>query len=259
MWYINKTMKIRIVLAVILTVILGLFSAAAYADSQFFALEPTDSGKTWEGANPYARNIFWDFSTNPASTTDQAYYGTWDNDLVKGPLVKAGDSVAFSNSDVKFFGNKIEVESGKSGYATFNIGNLALSPNNFSKYFWLEMDVDLKRQGTVAVTLTGTGASVIDSWANQGAGQSGNTWTWSFGDNSGLTKTVNAWFKLDPFASAESLKIDFVGGSHSSAHAYIDNLHIATTPEPISAALFITGAAIMALKKRRKLQLASAA
>ena len=173
--------------------------------------------------------------------------------------VKAGDSVTRTTTAIDVSGGKFGLNvNNSSGSATFNIGNLNLAPNdNFAKYFWLEMDVDLLKENfSVAVTLTPTGANVIESafWTEGTAvtGLTGteNTYTWDFGDGNGEIKRANAWFKLDQFASAEALKFDFVTPTSSGAHALIDNLHIATNPEPVAAALFGLGGAMMALRRR---------
>lgn len=257
--------KVFVILATLIFV--GVIAGIAYADTAHFTLEPTASGQTWQGVNApgdgagdhYGRNIFWDFSDdplgsgNPGPLPDAAFYGVIDRGA-DGPTVKLLDSVTRSNSDVKLNAGRYGLkDKNKSGYATFNIGNLDLAPsNNFAKYFYLEMDLNvLKLDSYVQVSLTGTGASVVDSWANGGATQSGNTWKWLRGATD-LTGTVNAWFMLDKFASAEALKIDFFTPNTDGAKAQIDNLHIASTPEPISAALFLLGGGALAVRQYRK-------
>lgn len=233
---------------VLLTIFIAL-ATSSYADTAAFTKEPSAWAPEWDGSsNPYSRNIFWDFSKNPTAhgggqgSKDAAYYGTNDT-----AALRADDYVAKTN-DVK---RKEEAfglfKNNQDGVAIFNIANLA---GTGIKYFWLEMDINIKNTASyISAFLLPTGGSVIDSWGT------GDTLTWS-GTDTGLAGTVNAWFKIDPFSSAESLVLNF-HSEGTGSYAYVDNVHIATTPEPISAALFITGAVVMALRRRRNLRMAA--
>jgi len=223
--------------------------AARVPDSPYYHLEPTAAPAPviWQGVNSplpegdhYARNIFWNFND---STLPSHYFGVLDNTL------KSRDT--YTGNAMRPPGRLGLIGQGDR-YATFGIADLDLGAGNTSpKYFWLEMDATLHKAGsTISVTLSGAGASLTDSWANQGATRTGDTWTWAFGNNGTETRTVNAWFAFDSFPSAESLRIAFHGSSPGSS-AVIDNLHVSTTPEPVSSALFVTGAGLLALRRRR--------
>lgn len=229
----------------------GALAASAYADSRFFSLEPSSGAPEWDGsANPYSRNIFWDFSKNPANSglgqgsEDAVYYGTNDS-----AALWADDYVA-RTGDVKRKDEAYGVfKKNQEGTAVFHIANLASS--SAVKYFWLEMDINIKKAASyISAYLLPEGGSVTGSWGT------GSALTW-YGTTGGLSETVNAWFKIEPFSSAENLFLAFHSQGNGS-HAFVDNVHIATTPEPIAAALFISGAAVMALKKRRQIRSAIA-
>jgi len=274
-------MKKAILLTLVLFWSIGPASQFSYADTSGFAIRPEDSGQVWQGVygttpHHYGRNSFYNF--NSSSGTPTHYYGFVDYAYPAGTF--PGDAftkdpaVSFASiSNSTRLGLDGTASGKQSGSATFSVGNLDLASKDFPKYFYLEMDVTLRdgnassdQRSSVSVSLAGTNALVVDSWAGTQGGigsgvldaanapvRSGNTWTWAFGTASTQTRTVNAWFKLDQFASAETLTIDFVGGKGStSGRAYLDNLHIATTPEPVSAALFLTGAGLMALRRCRR-------
>ena len=220
------------------------------ADTAAFTKEPSLWAPEWDGSSsPYSRNIFWDFSSNPSAPSpggqgskDATYFGINDT-----AALKANDSVATTskviwNNSSKALGI---FQDNRHGVAMFNIANLV---STGVKYFWLEMDINIKKTASYisADLLTAGGGSVVDSWGT------GDTLTWS-GTDCGLANKVNAWFKINPFSSAESLQLTF-HSEGSGSHAFVDNVHIATTPEPISAALFLTGAAVMAFRRRKNLR-----
>lgn len=239
--------KTTVNLFVFLTIFIAL-ATSSYADTAAFTKEPSAWAPEWVGSSPYSRNIFWDFSKNPTAhgggqgSKDAAYYGTNDS-----AALRAADYVA-KTSDVKRKDEAFGVfKKNQDGIAIFHIANLA---GTGIKYFWLEMDINIKKTSSyITAALLPIGGSVVNSWGT------GDTLTWS-GTNAGLSNTVNAWFKIDPFSSAENLALTF-HSQGASSYAYVDNVHIATTPEPISAALFITGAVVMALRRRRNLRMSA--
>lgn len=229
-------------LLILIILITGIgFATEALAisvDHSYFTNPPETSGHEWEGTYPYGRNIYWDFETNPTTHPATGYYGTLDNAL------KSGDSVRFTG-DVGWAPiiEKVGVISlcgDASGSAIFHINNLNI--NYPKKFFWLEMNVCTFADplckdsfATVTQSLSAPGSTITSSWSS--------------GTGDGLR---NAWFKIEPFSSSEDLTINFASKGFLS-YAAISDLHIAASPEPIGAALFVIGAGALGfIKYRRK-------
>ena len=223
------------------------------ADTATFTKEPSTWAPEWDGSSsPYSRNIFWDFSKNPSAPSpggkgskDATYFGINDTTELKDNDSVATTSKVIWNSSSKALGI---FQNDRHGVAMFNIANLV---STGVKHFWLEMDINIKKTASyISADMLTAGGSVVDSWGTY------DTLIWS-GTDTGLANTVNAWFKINPFSTAESLQLTF-HSEGSGSYAYVDNVHIATTPEPISAALFLTGAAVMAFRRRRNLRAVAA-
>lgn len=204
---------------------------AVPVDNSHFTNPPETNAKVWDYSYPYYRNIYWDFSTDPTTNPATGYYGA------KDALLKSSDFVSFTGAvGYDSANHRIGAFEG-SGTAVFHLANL---PNNGShQYLWLEMNVYTSTPGegknvdpSVTVPL---GYNVTDS---TGTGKL-------------TTGLHDVWFKIEPAPTSEDLVLSFAANGNNK-YAYVDNLHVAATPEPIGAALFVIGAGALGIIKNRR-------
>ncbi len=278
------------------TIVFAGLAHATGVDSQTFGLNPTIVNTTgtghgttyvWPSAystnGNYARNVYWNFNVDPFVTLpcssncnpDATYYGSKDAALKSSDTFSDTGSVGYSGSGATGKIGYIASGNNQSGTAvySFNASTLKDVNNSDMLYIWAEINVTTTGSSSNNVSFsgltkqTGDAITIESSEIFSGSGGSplaqSNSGLFSF-NMTGTAATYDAYFAVKDTASTitdlgqDALTLTFSTGNGSGqGSAFVNSLHVAMTPEPISVALFATGIAVLFLRRRKMgLQLA---
>ena len=260
----------------ILSVFLGSFMSVGSAHAEFsdqanFNLDPTtvlkNSGKfawpsNYNNTNGYPVNIYFDFNQNPFSASGSLPYNA-QNMNFGTPL-----NPVFTNTKtgaVKWFNpptpqpypdTRIGInQHNESGSAIFSFDPQTVEGQGKVVDIWAEITVTTTGNSNNYVTFAGlSNVKSSEIFSNNGTLLDKDSSGLFSYDMTGDYVTYDALFVLKNPGSTEDLDLDFNTGN---GKAFVNDMHIAMTPEPVSMALFAVGTAVLFFfKRRRGLQLA---
>lgn len=218
-----------------------------------FELPPEANAPAWQTSFPYQRNIDWDFSSDPR-TSSPHYEGYDDPYLYESDYVEFTGAVtwyASAPSDgAENYNGVIGIDNRSgtqvlSGTAVFRMDNWDREPadGGWIKHIWEEVDVawsevyDIEQKVVVP-----TGYDIVwqDVW---------ESWPWQIDADRDIWR-IAAWIKILPNPPWEEKVYEFT--VEPGEFAFIDRLHIATecVPEPATIALLALGAAVLLIRRR---------
>ena len=229
--------KIFVVIFIAAMMILATGTAMATPDTttdssgnNTFWYEPSTYAPEWQGPNPYGRNIYWNFSTNPTLGTDAEYFGD-DLSLRPGTSVAFGGSTHYDSTGT-WIGLK---DKSKTGTATFTINNYP-GNLNYDQYAWVEFNYTTNHGGALAYSLSAPDGTIIG----------GPT---TYDRTGGL---FDVWYKIKPFPTSMILTFNFSTTGEGGSNVHLGDVHFASTPEPVSTALFLLGGTVLVARRLRK-------
>jgi hypothetical protein len=224
-------------LALVGIMVLASLILASSAFATVFVNPPETDAPAWATSSPYQRNIYWDFSSDPSSTIDQTYAGSYDAGLSGSDAVTLTGSVSWMSALSGYTRTGligIDNRSGSTtltGTAVFHIANLPQS--NPIKHVWEE--IEYYENDFIAPISTVSNSLVLDSGyvVNQG---------WDDDEHlaDGFDR-YNVWYEIAPNPFWEEIVFTF--SVDPGTFAVIDTFHVATEciPIPEPATMILLG------------------
>ena len=227
--------KVFMVLAAALFLSIGM---AASVQAATFTNPPETNAPGWQTNFPYQRNIYWNFSVNPAARPPGPlpgadYKGWADPDLWESDYVELGGDVVW-NSDLGAIG----IEGAGNGAAIFHLDNF-LEPLPV-KHVYLEATV-INSNLSDPEYFWNLPYLGLPSGYKENFGYWNYFWTYK-GKNSWL---LDMWFEVTPNPPWEDIILSFY--VPAGEYVWIDDLHIATECVPIPSTLLLLGSGFIGL------------